>query len=103
MVVNADHASRNWGLDVYMKAMALMKEIPGEETTGIFNRQEPMCRSMQLNYTPVTTFSQTDLVLDRIFLERNSRGSAMNNHKKLIDVTESLDLNCLSFTKEEVY
>jgi len=40
-----------------MKTMALMKEIPGEETTGIFNRQEPMCRSMQLNYIPVTAFS----------------------------------------------
>ena len=27
----------------------------------------------------------------------------MTNHKKLIDVTESLDRNYLSFTKEEVY
>ena len=27
----------------------------------------------------------------------------MANHKKLIDVTASLDRNCVSFTKEKVY
>ena len=28
--------------------------------------QEPISRSMQLNYIPVTAFSSTDLFLDRI-------------------------------------
>ena len=32
-----------------------------------------------------------------------SRGSAMTNNKKLIDVTASLDGRCLSFSKEEVH
>ena len=40
--------------------------------------------------------------LDRISQEWDSRGSAMSNHKKLIDDTASLDRNCLSFTKENV-
>ena len=46
-----------------------------------------MSRSMQLNYIPVTAFSSTDLFLDRIYIEWDSRGSAIANHKKLIDVT----------------
>ena len=62
-----------------------------------------MSRSMQLHYVPVTAFSWTDLFLDRICSELDSRGSAMTNHKTLIDVTASLDRNCLSFTKEKVY
>ena len=66
-----------------------------------------MSRSMQLHYIPVTAFSQTyfhsDLFLDRNSLEWDSHGSAMTNHKKLIDVTASLDRNCLSFTKEKVH
>ena len=67
------------------------------------HNQEPMSRSMQLNHIPVTAFSETDLFLDRIYFEWDSRGSAMTNHKKRIDVTASLDRNCLSFTKEKVY
>ena len=62
-----------------------------------------MSKSMQLHYIPVTAFSSTDLFLDRISSELDSRGSAMTNHKILIDVTASLDRNCLSFTKEKVY
>ena len=62
-----------------------------------------MSRSMQLHYIPVTAFSQTGLLLDRISSELDSHGSAMTNHKTLIDVTASLDRNCLSFTKEKVY
>ena len=31
----------------------------------------------------------------------NSPGSAMTNHRKLIDVAASLDRNCHSFTKEK--
>ena len=62
-----------------------------------------MSRSMQLHYIPVTAFAWTDLFLDRMSVELDSRGSAMTNHKKLIDVTASLDRNCLSFTKEKVY
>ena len=46
--------------------------------------QVPMSRSIQLHYIPVTAFSYTDLFLDRISLEWDSRGSAMTNHKKLI-------------------
>ena len=65
-------------------------------------KQEPMSRSIQLPYIPVSAFLQTDLCLNRIFLEWDSRGSAMTNHKKLIDVTLSLDRNCLSFTKEVI-
>ena len=59
--------------------------------------------SMQLHYIPVTAFSYTDLFLERIYFEEDSRGSAITNHKTLIDVTASLDRNCLSFTKEKVY
>ena len=62
-----------------------------------------MSRSMQLHYIPVTVFSWTDLFFDRISSELDSHGSAMTNHKTLIDVTASLDRNCLSFTKERVY
>ena len=56
-----------------------------------------MSRSVQLHYIPVAAFPQTDLFLDRISLELDSRESAMANHKKLIDVPASLDRNCLSF------
>ena len=62
-----------------------------------------MSRSMQLHYIPVTAFSYTDLFLNRISSEVDSRGSAVTNHKTLIDVTASLDRNCLSFTKEKAY
>ena len=62
-----------------------------------------MSRSMQFHYVPVTTFSYNDLFLDRISLEWDFRGGAMTNHKKLIDVTASLNRNCFSFTKEKVY
>ena len=65
--------------------------------------QETMSRSMQLNYIPVTAFSLTDLFLDRIYFEWDSRGSANTNHKTLIDANVSLDRNYLSFTKEKVY
>ena len=41
--------------------------------------QEPMSRSMQLHYIPVTAFS--------LFWELDSHGSAMTNYKTLIDVT----------------
>ena len=65
-------------------------------------RQGWISRSMQLRNIPVAAFSNTNLFLDRISLD--SRGSAMTNHKKPIDVTASLDRNCLSqFTKETVY
>ena len=62
-----------------------------------------MSRSMQLNYIPVAALSQTDLFLERIYFEWDFRGSAITNHKTLIDVTASLDRNCLSFTIEKVY
>ena len=65
--------------------------------------QEPMSRSMQLHYIPVTTFSQTDLFLDPICQEWHRLGSAITYHKKLIDVAASLDRNCLSFTKKVSY
>ena len=65
--------------------------------------QEPMSRSMQLHYISVTAFSWTDLFLDRVPLEQDSRGSAMANHKELIDVTASLERNCLYYRKENVY
>ena len=42
--------------------------------------QEPMSRSMQLHYIPVTAFSWADLFLDRISSELDSHGSAMTNH-----------------------
>ena len=34
-----------------------------------------MSRSMQLNYIAITVFSETDLFLDRIYFEWDSRGS----------------------------
>ena len=42
-------------------------------------------------------------ILDQISLEWDSHESALTNHKKLIDVTASLDQSCLSFTKEKLY
>ena len=62
-----------------------------------------MSRSMQPHYISVTAFSQTDLFLNRIYFDWDSRGSATTNHKTLNDVTALLDRNCLSFTKEKVY
>ena len=41
----------------------------------IHRTQEPMSRSMQLNYIPFTAFSKTDLFLDRIYFEWDSHGS----------------------------
>ena len=41
---------------------------------------------MQLLCISVMAFLETDLFLDRIPLEGDSRGSAMTNHKKLIDL-----------------
>ena len=58
-----------------------------------WRRQEPMSRSIQLHYIPVTAFSWTDLFLDRISSELDSYGSALTYHKTLIDVTASLDRN----------
>ena len=62
-----------------------------------------MSWSMQLHYIPVTAFSETDSFLDRDSSELDSHGSAITNHKTLIDVTATLDRNCLSFTKEKLY
>ena len=72
---------------------------------GILNMlsQELMSGITQFHYIPVTAFSLTDLLLEQISLEWDSRGSAMTNHKKLNDVTASLDRNCVTFTKENVY
>ena len=42
--------------------------------------QELMSRSIQLHSIPVTAFLWPNLFLDRISLERDSRGSAMTNH-----------------------
>ena len=57
---------------------------------------------MQLHYIPVTAFSYPDLFLDRVSSELDSHKSAMTNHETLIDITASLDRNCLSLTKEKV-
>ena len=65
--------------------------------------QEHMSRSMELHFIPVTAISKTDLFLDIISSELDSHTSGMTNHKTLIDVTASLDRNCLSFTKEKVH
>ena len=43
------------------------------------------------------------LILDRTCVEWDSRGSAMTNHKKLIDVTASLDRNCPLFHEKKAY
>ena len=53
-----------------------------------------MSGGMQFHYTHVTAF------IRRISLEWNSRGSAMTNHKKLIDVTVLLDWNCFLSQKK---
>ena len=76
----------------------LVNVFPGGQRASGDN-QEPMSKSMQLHYFPVTAFPYTDLFLDRISRELDSRGS----HKKLIDVIVSRDRSCLSFTKEKVY
>ena len=59
----------------------------GHTTNVIVRHQDPMSRSMQLHYVPITEFSRTDLLLDRIFLKWDSRGSVMTNHKILVDVS----------------
>ena len=55
---------------------------------------------MRLHYIPVMAIS---LFLNRISLEGDSRGSAMTNNKKLIDVTASPGQICHSFTNENEY
>jgi len=60
-----------------------------------------MSRHMQLHYIPTRRFYKP--IYFRISLELDSRGSAMTNHNKLIDVTASMVRNYLSFTKEKVY
>ena len=55
---------------------------------------------MQLHYIPVT--AHTELFLDWISLECDSRGSGMTCHKKLIDITASLGRNGLFLTSEKV-
>ena len=62
-----------------------------------------MSRSMQLHYISVTAFSETDLFLNQIYFEWDFRGSAIANHKTLIDISALLDRNCLSCTKEKEY
>ena len=57
------------------------------------------CLNVFLTFDPYTTL---DLFHPKQF-EWDSRGSVMTNHKKLIDVTVSLDRKCPSFTKEMVY
>mgnify|MGYP007058648762 CR=1 FL=1 len=59
-----------------------------------------MSRSMQLHYIPFTAFFRERF---RISSGLDSHGSAMTNHKTLIDVTASLDRNYLSLKKEKVY
>ena len=56
----------------------------------------------QAHATPLYSYPVTALTLYRISLRCDSRGSAMTNHKKLIDVTPSLDRDCLPFTKEKI-
>ena len=80
--------------------MGIVNGIPRERRQIVRQSQEPLSRSIQLHYIPVAGFSETDLFLDRISSELDSHGSAMTNHKKLIDATASLDRNCLSFTME---
>lgn len=57
-----------------------------------------MRRSIQLH-----DILKTDLILEWISQEWDSRESAMASYKKLIDVPVSLNRNCHSFTKEKVY
>ena len=64
--------------------------------------QDPTSKSTQLYKIPVTAFSYTDLFLDRISLEWDTRESAMIDHKKIIDVTASLNRNYFSFTKAKM-
>ena len=66
-------------------------------------QQELISRNMPLDYIPLTSFSYADLFLDRISLEWDSRAIVITNYKGEIDVTASLDRNCLSFTAEKVY
>ena len=40
-----------------------------------------MSRSMQLNYIGITVFSETDLFLDRIYFEWDSRGSKKKDNQ----------------------
>ena len=55
-----------------------------------------MSKGIQLHHISVTVFAKTGWFLDRISLEWDYRGSIMTNQEKLIDVTASLDRNCLS-------
>ena len=68
-----------WGHILYPHIQAICRTRAGRLL-------EPMSRSMQLHYIPITAFSWTDF-LDRISLDWDFHGSAMTNHKKLIDFT----------------
>ena len=46
-----------------------------------------MCKNMQLHYIPVTPFSSTDLFLDQISLEWDSRGSTMSDQSQETNFT----------------
>ena len=48
--------------------------------------EEPMSRSMQLHYVPVTAFSLTDIFRSNL-PGHETPMSVVTNHKKLIDVT----------------
>ena len=62
-----------------------------------------VARSLWAGACNFTIFLSRRLFLNRIYFEWDSPGSAITNHKTLIDVTALLDRNCLSFTKEKVY
>ena len=65
--------------------------------------QDPMSSSMQLHYIPVSASVFIESYIHGLnFPGMSSSGSAMTNRKKPIDVTQSLDRNCPSFTKEKV-
>ena len=63
----------------------MLKHILHWKMKSTKQNNEPMSRSKQLHYVPVTAFSRTDSVTNRISLEWDSHSSAMTNSKKLIN------------------
>ena len=61
-----------------------------------YTEQEPMIRSTQLHYIPIHIF-RPNLTGMRLPSEWHDQPRETNH------VTASLNRNCLSFTKEEVY
>ena len=101
----ASNSIKCWPSKSLVKFSNCLKFPKRNDTQFHLNRN---CRSRRVGACNSTVFQSRRFhrpifFLDRISQEWDSRGSDMTNHKKLIDITASLDRNFLSFTKEKGY